>query len=51
LIKIPAEIVFLTVKLHAHSAGLPGDEISFILCPLTPPIPLQAGRSTCRSTS
>jgi hypothetical protein len=28
------------VKLPAHSAGLPGKEISFILYPLTPPIPL-----------
>ena len=27
------------VKLPAHSAGLPGKEISFVLCPLTPPIP------------
>jgi len=29
-----------TVKLPAHMAGLPGEEVSFILCPLTPPIPL-----------
>ena len=28
------------VKLPAHMAGLPGKEMSFILCPLTPPIPL-----------
>jgi hypothetical protein len=28
------------VKLPARRAGLPGKEISFILCPLTPPIPL-----------
>jgi hypothetical protein len=28
------------VKLPAHRAGLPGKEVSFILCPLTPPIPL-----------
>jgi hypothetical protein len=25
------------VKLPAHGAGLPGEELSFILCPLTPP--------------
>ena len=25
------------VKLPAHRAGLPGKEVSFILCPLTPP--------------
>jgi len=30
----------LNVKLLAHRAGLPGKEISFILCPLTPPVPL-----------
>jgi hypothetical protein len=24
------------VKLPAHRAGLPGEEVSFILCPLTP---------------
>ena len=28
------------VKLPVHRAGLPEKEISFILCPLTPPIPL-----------
>jgi len=28
------------MKLPAHRAGLPGKEVSFILCPLTPPIPL-----------
>ena len=33
------------VKLLAHRAGLPGKEISFILCPLTP----QGLRGTCRS--
>jgi len=26
------------VKLPVHRTGLPGDEVSFILCPLTPPI-------------
>ena len=31
------------------TAGLPGNVISFILCPFTPPIPLTAGRDTCRS--
>ena len=25
------------MKLSAHGAGLPGKEVSFILCPLTPP--------------
>ena len=28
------------LKLPAHRAGLPGKAFSFILCPLTPPIPL-----------
>ena len=28
------------VKFPAHRAGLPGKEVSFILCPSTPPIPL-----------
>jgi hypothetical protein len=27
------------MKLPVHRRGLPGKEISFILCPLTPPIP------------
>jgi len=27
----------MKMKLSAHRAGLPGKEISFILCPLTPP--------------
>jgi hypothetical protein len=35
-----------------RTAGLPGKVISFILCPLTPPIPLgrdgaRSGQSTC----
>ncbi len=25
------------MKLHAHRAGLPEKEFSFVLCPLTPP--------------
>jgi hypothetical protein len=29
-----------SLNLAAHRAGLPGEEVSFILCPLTPPIPL-----------
>jgi hypothetical protein len=29
----------LEVKLPVHRTGLPGDEISFILRPFTPPIP------------
>ena len=28
------------MKLPAHRVGLPGKEVSFILCSLTPPIPL-----------
>gem|GEM_PF-6078265 len=36
------------VKLPAHRAGLPGKEISFILCPLTPPT-RRGLRGTCRS--
>jgi hypothetical protein len=28
------------MKLPAYRQGLPGEEVSFILCPLTPPIPL-----------
>ncbi len=28
------------VKLPAHRAGLPGNVITFLLCPFTPPIPL-----------
>ena len=35
------------VKLPAHSAGLPGNDLLFKLCPLTPPIPL--GRDGARS--
>jgi hypothetical protein len=31
------------VKLPTHSAGLPGKEILFILCPLTPPCGTKAG--------
>jgi hypothetical protein len=29
---------YLGVKLPAEKAGLPGKEVSLILCPLTPPI-------------
>jgi hypothetical protein len=36
------------VKLPAHKAGLPGKEISFILCPITPPT-RRGLRGTCRS--
>ena len=44
----PERLPILFVKLSAHSAGLPGKEISFVLCPLTPPIPPKAGQGTCR---
>ncbi|MBP1695549.1 MAG: hypothetical protein H6Q41_737 [Deltaproteobacteria bacterium] len=37
------------MKLPAHRAGLPGEELSFILCPLTP-YPALAGRGTFRPT-
>ena len=30
----------LNVKLPAHRAGLPGEEVAFMLCPSAPPIPL-----------
>jgi hypothetical protein len=33
------------MKLLAHRAGLPGNVISFILCPFTPPIPLGRDRA------
>ncbi|GEM_PF-6607525 len=46
MFKIINEIVL--VKLPAHRAGLPGKEISFILCPLTPPT-RRGLRGTCRS--
>jgi RNA polymerase sigma-70 factor, ECF subfamily len=36
----PANRAAGNLKPRAHRAGLPGKEISFILCPLTPPIPL-----------
>ena len=35
---------------HGVASGMRAKEILFILCPLTPPIPLLAGRGTCRST-
>jgi hypothetical protein len=31
----------MKAKLPGHKPGLPGNEISFLLCPLTPPIPLE----------
>jgi len=43
------DICKLIMKLPAHRAGLPGEELSFILCPLTP-YPALAGRGTFRPT-
>jgi hypothetical protein len=34
---LPGHLTDQGLKLAAHRAGLPGEEASFILCPLTPP--------------
>ncbi len=44
--KLPAHRAGLFDRTHGpeHAEGLPGKVLSFILCPLTPPIPPMAGR-------
>lgn len=37
--------LFPYVKLPTHRARLLGKEISYILCPLTPPIPIERDRA------
>jgi hypothetical protein len=44
-----AKIFRGNAKLPAHRAELPGKEVSFMLCPLTPPISRFGGTGTFRS--